>query len=236
MFKALTSSRFTGIAVTAIAAVALVAFATSAKAESDYREGFHYTDHGTQLTDRPVVTEYISVFCPACNYLNGFEQELRQSIPQGIPKRRAHVDFIRGTDMNGLIGVAKVIALMEIHGQQLKTDPVDDLFDAIHKHRSKLNVDVINQVIEMHDEMNPDFDVEAAFQSKEVNQLAMASTQNQRRMQQAGVLTSVPTLMVNGRYQINLQNLDGQGMFGANGEINRLVSYLTAKDYSEGNL
>lgn len=210
-----------------VAAVTAISFSTSASA-SDFRAGFHYTDHGTPLTQQPVVTEYISVFCPACNHLNGYNKELHAAMPWGIPKRRAHVDFIRGTDMDGLIGIARMIALSEIYASKMKSDPVDDLFKVVHEYRGRINAQIIDQIIDIHDELNPEFDVRSAFKSDEVNELAMLSTQNQRRMQQAGVLNSVPTLMVNGRYQINLQNLNPNTMFD---DINALVQYLTNKDY-----
>ena len=229
--KIFSSLRYRGI-TTAVLATATAIFVTllfSASASAtQFRAGFHYTDYGTPLTAQPVVTEYISVFCPACNHLNGYKQEIIDSMPAGIPKRRVHVDFIRGTDMEGLIGIARLIALNEIYGDQMVSDPVDDVFEVIHQHRARINNTVIDQIVDMHNELNPDFNVRAAFESADVDQLALMSTRNQQQMQQAGAVTSVPTLMVNGRYQINLQNLNPNTMFE---EITAIITFLTNKDY-----
>lgn len=218
-------------AITPLAvAVAVLVFFFSGKAlaETEFKEGVHYIENTTPVSKRPIVVEYFSVFCPACNNFNKYQKQISESIPPGMVKRRVHVDFLRGADPQGMKEIAKIVALTELYSTELKTNPVDDLFDVIHVHNSSLNAGAATKIISVHDQLNKDIDLIEAFNSEKVERFAHASTMNQSVMQQAGALSSVPTLMVNGRYKVNLGALSRDRAFA---ELNELITFLNKKDF-----
>ncbi|WP_290571581.1 thioredoxin domain-containing protein [Idiomarina sp.] len=217
---------FTPIAVAL--AVLVFLFSGKASAETEFKEGVHYTEYTTPVSKRPIVVEYFSVFCPACNNFNKYQQQITDSIPSNTTKRRVHVDFLKGADPQGMKEIAKVVALTELYSTELKTNPVDDLFDVIHIHNSNLNTVAVQKIISVHDELNKDIDLIEAFNSEKVERFAHASTMNQSAMQQAGALSSVPTLMVNGRYKVNLSALSRDRAFA---ELNELITFLNKKHF-----
>ena len=149
-------------------------------------------------------------------------------MPEGVIKRRVHVDLLKGSDPQGMKSIAQVVAMTELYADQLETNPVDDLFDLIHVHNGSINASTAKRVVAIHDDINKNINLMDTFNSDTVKKFAHASTMNQIAMQKAGALTSVPTLMVNGRYKVNLGALSRDRAFE---ELSELITFLNRKDF-----
>jgi protein dithiol oxidoreductase (disulfide-forming) len=175
-----------------MAAALLLAPMTALAAQ--YQEGVHYTviNEGP-ASAKPEITEFFSFYCPHCyNFSKTVIPMLEKRLPDGVSFSQAHVDFINkdmGPEMSRAFAVAR----------QLNVDKKIEsaLFAAIHdKKQHFTSRDDLRALFVANGVEGKDFD--AASNSFMVN----AQMSKMKRDTENAKLSSVPSLVVNGKYRV----------------------------------
>lgn len=190
---------------------------------AQWEEGKHYTEfESLPKTEKPQIVEFFSVFCPACYNLEANRQILEQHLPSGIEKHRVHVNFPRGTDEQGFNAIAKAVALGKVY-PEIADDLIWSLFTQIHERKVKLKEHDVTRTIGFFQDRT-EANLHEAYDSFQVRAIARKMPSIQRMAMREGMLKGVPTMVVNGRYRINFDQLDPNNFFE---ELGELVDYLT---------
>lgn len=187
---------------------------------SDYQEGKHYTKFSEQASRKAEVREYFSFYCPHCFKFEPFMAELKKTLPEGTSFEMNHVDFLRAASpkVQALLSRAVVVA------QQLKREKelVGELFQYIHvKKQVFTSQDDIRKVFVANGVDGAKFD--KLMKSFTVSSKAKLMKKNQNALSNKGVLTSVPSVVVNGQYIINTKALDRDNFYD---DYKKLVAHL----------
>jgi len=196
----------------------LPVFASAAK----YQEGKQYTTVSDGVTMVPEVREYFSFYCPHCFRFEPFFAKVKKDLPKGINFTRNHVDFLRAAspEIQGMLSKALAVA------QQLpnKEKLVGAIFNYIHvQHATFSSEKDIRNVFVLNGVDGAKFD--KLMKSFMVNAKAKKMKKNQDYFAKKGALTGVPTVIINGKYRINTQELDKQN---TEQDFKNIINYLLA--------
>jgi len=197
----------------------LLAFSMTACAQK-YTEGKQYTKVSEVTSIKKEVREYFSFYCPHCRSFEPFMAVVKKDLPQAVKFERNHVDFLRAASpkVQGMLSKAVVVA------EQLKmeTKLVNALFDYIQVQRAVITSEKdIRNIFVLNGVDGNKFD--KLMKSFSVNSKAKLMKKNQNVMTKNGALKSVPTVIVNGMYRINISELD-KNNFEA--DYQNLIKYL----------
>ncbi len=188
----------------------LVSFSSSAQ---DYEEGKHFFKLDTpQPTASPTITEYFSFFCGHCfRFSTTTAPILKASLPSSITFRQVHT-FIPNHVTEEL---TKVFALAERLGKAKEVEA--KIFNSIHVKKKRPTNAADVQKIALTAGISP-----AAY--KQVNSFTIKTTvaKQAAEFKKIGV-TSIPDLIVNGRYRINRPALKSDA------DLVSLIQYLADK-------
>lgn len=184
--------------------IPLLAFSISACAEK-YTEGKQYTQVNETLSSKTEVREYFSFYCPHCFNSEPFMEAIKKSLPNNAKFERNHVDFLRAASpkIQGMLSKAVVVA------EQLGMDKklIGAVFKYIHVQRAVITSEKdIRNIFVLNGADGEKFD--KLMKSFSVNSKAKAMKKHQDIMSKKGALVSVPTIIVNGKYRINVKELD----------------------------
>jgi len=178
----------------------VLAFSASAMQISD---GKQYTTLEKPVAGEPQVLEFFSFYCPHCYQ---FEQELhvsdavKKKLPEGTKMTKYHVEFLGPLGKQLTQAWAVAIAL----GVEDKvTAP---MFEAVQKTQTVQNVADIRKVFVDAGVKGEDYD--AAWNSFVVKSLVAQQEKAAADLQ----LQGVPSIFVNGKYQLNPQGMDTTSM------------------------
>ncbi len=205
---------------TALLALGIVA--CDAKADK-FVEGTHYTVVATEKTSQPKVQEFFSFYCGHCFHFEPMAQKLAKNLPAGVPLEKVHVDFLPAAAPE----TQQALTRAYLVGKELdQGDKVAGLiFNYIHRQGAKFgNDDDIRNLLLVND-------IDAAQFDAKFNSLPLLNTVQQMKAQQTkwsenGVLTGVPTVLVNGKYKVHLDKLDPEHF---EADLQKLVTELLAK-------
>ena len=194
---------------------------------AEYKEGEHYTKVSEQLSKAPELREFFSFYCPHCFKFEPFFAEVKKELPKNVKFVRNHVDFLRAAspEVQQLLTKAVVVA------KQLDVENmmVGKIFNYIHVQRAVFatqrdvrNLFVINGID------GNEFD--KAFKSFTTNGQAKLLKKTQDFYANKRALTGVPATIVNGKYRINPQTLDGSSTEATVTDYVNLVKYLQTLD------
>ena len=189
---------------------------------SDYLEGKQYTQISEKISSKSEVREYFSFYCPHCFRFEPLMEQVKKELPDGTKFERNHVDFLRAAspEIQFMLSKAVVVA------QQLKMEKklINALFNYIHVQRAMFSSEKdIRNVFVLNGADGEKFD--KLMSSFSVNSHAKRMKKHQDELTKKKVLNSVPTIVVNGKYRINTDQLDKKNV---EADYKKLVAYLLA--------
>ncbi|MGX9419289.1 thiol:disulfide interchange protein DsbA/DsbL [Vibrio sp. RC27] len=177
---------------------------------AQFDEGKHYNVLDLPKSDKSLVTEFFSFYCPHCFQFESLIQQLKQELPEGTALEKSHVSFMGG---NMGSNMSKAYATMVSLNVEDTMVPV--MFDRIHvKKQIPNNVEELRLIFTDNGIDGDKFD--ATFNGFAVDSMV-------RRFDQAFSetgLRGVPSVVVNGKYQVLTQDIDSFEKYTA------LVNYL----------
>jgi len=204
----------------------VILFAVEVEASDRFKEGVHYTHFPKATpTATPQLTEYFSVFCPACYNVEVNRNIIEQYIPKHITRDKVHVTFVNGTNRDGFQAIAQATALSHLYRDQLGNDLMWRIFGEIHEHRQRPQAHDIRRIVSQFNTTNHNYS--ELMDSFRVKALANQMSEKQREAQRLRMVTGVPTFIVNGQYRLNLQHLSQDNWAK---ELGDLIDYLSQKN------
>lgn len=199
--------------------ISLLAFSISACAEK-YTEGKQYTQVNETLSSKTEVREYFSFYCPHCFRFEPFMETVKKNLPSNVKFERNHVDFLRAASpkIQAMLGKAVVVA------EQLGMDKklINAVFNYIHVQRAVITSEKdVRNIFVLNGADGEKFD--KLMKSFSVNSQAKSMKKHQDAMSKSGALSSVPTIIVNGKYRINVKELDKNNF---EQDYQNLINYL----------
>lgn len=171
------------------------ACAQTEKKELKFKEGEHYEVVSDTRSEEPIVTEYFSHYCGHCFQFESFVDSVKARVNGKFIK--SHVSYIPKNDSLVAMSMVKAFVIMQELGVEETVSP--QMFAAVHLGEDRIdseekikNIFMINDVSsEQYDEL---------YNSQDVYDKAkrMSETWLEKR------ITSVPTLVVNDKYKINM--------------------------------
>jgi len=191
---------------------------------ANYQEGNQYTKVNEAASKKPEVREYFSYYCPHCLRFEPFFTDLKKTLPAGVNFERNHVDFLQFTTPEIQFMVTKAL----VTAQQLKVeDKISGaLFNYIQVQRAPITEEKdVRNIFVLQGVDGAAFD--KAFKSFSVNSKAKMMQKYQNDLVRKRALTGVPTVVVNGKYRINVQKLDRKNF---EQDYQNLVKHLLSLD------
>ena len=206
-----------------VAAAAALLLPLSAMA-NNFQQGKHYDVIAEQKTAKPEVKEYFSFYCGGCFAFEPTAQKLAQSLPESVEFKKFHVDFIRAAapEIQNALARAFVSAKTLGKGDEMVTA----IFNQIHKSRVPFRSEADIRSLALINDMSAE-EFDRAMRSFSVRGMVGQMAKEQEELSNRKVLTSVPILIVNGKYRINNSSLNQRNL---QEELQELVEYLLAKD------
>lgn len=191
-------------------ALTLLLGTSFANANDTFSDGEHYKVLNTTSGKHATVVEYFSYYCPFCYNFEPIIAELNQALPAGIKVQKVPVSF-HGGKMAPAVQRAHAMAVsLNVEDQFIPL-----LFTQIHQQRQPPQDRAALQALFSKTGVTAkQFD--AHFDSMPVSVMV---ADFDRAVEQAAV-RSVPSLVVNGIYLINISAVSSQQHFNA------LVNYL----------
>jgi thiol:disulfide interchange protein DsbA len=162
---------------------------------SKWKEGEHYEIVSEEASASPKVTEFFSHYCGHCFQFERFVDTVKQAVQ--VPFEKSHVSYIPKDD--SLVAMAMVKAYVIMQELEVEESVSPQMFAAIHMTDEQIASEEAIKNIFLLNEVDSDV-YDALFASEEVNQKAkeMSELWLEKR------ITSVPTLVVNDKYKINM--------------------------------
>lgn len=200
----------------------------SALAAERFVEKTHYEVISEQTTSKPEVKEYFSFYCGGCNAFEPVAQSVAKKLPEGVEFKKSHVDFLRAATPEIQDALVRSYLVAKNLGKGDKISSA--IFNQIHRFRVPFKTEQdIRSLMMLHD-----IDAEAydsAMKSFAVRGAARQMKKEQDDLSERGVLTGVPTLIVNGKYKIINKSLTTTNM---EAELVDLINFLLEKDAKAG--
>lgn len=196
----------------------------SAVAADRFVETKHFEVIAEQPTAKPEVKEYFSFYCGGCNAFEPVAQSVAQKLPAGVEFKKSHVDFLRAATPEIQDALVRSYLVAKNLGKGDKISSA--IFNQIHRYRVPFKSDQdIRSLMMLHDIEADSYD--SAMKSFAVRGAAKQMKKEQDELAERGVLTGVPTLIVNGKYKIINKSLTTTNM---EAELLDLINFLLEKD------
>jgi len=170
-----------------------------------YTEGKQYTKVSETLSTKAEVREYFSFYCPHCLRFEPFMHTVKKNLPTGVKFERNHVDFLRAASPQVQAMLTKSVVVAEQLGMGDKL--VGALFNYIQVQRAAISSERdIRNIFVLNGADGDKFD--KLMKSFSVSSKAKSMKKSQDVMAKNGALKGVPTMIVNGKYRINIAELD----------------------------
>jgi protein dithiol oxidoreductase (disulfide-forming) len=185
-----------------------------------FEEGKHYKIVAKNKTTTPELSEYFSYYCPACRAYEPYLDGIKKMMPEQAKFNKVHVDFMRQAPADTQFMLSKALIIAE------KTDIDREfssaLFNYLQTDRATIdNEKDIRNIFVLSGGDGKKFD--QGMKNFSVIGQAKREKKVQDELSANNHLTSVPAMVVNGKYLINSNSLDRNNFFA---EYNELVAYL----------
>ncbi|AXR05369.1 thiol:disulfide interchange protein DsbA/DsbL [Salinimonas sediminis] len=165
-------------------------------ADAKWEEGTHYTVLDEPATDKPVITEFFSFWCPHCYQFESLVKDIKSKMSKDTQFNKIHVNFMGFTSTEIQDDATRAMMIARAIKQEDALNGA--IFDYIHKQRASVtgledlrNIFVVNGVDKAEfDKMATSFGVNNMLKknNKELDQFRQ-------------YVRGVPNFIVNGRYQ-----------------------------------
>ncbi|TWX47421.1 thiol:disulfide interchange protein DsbA/DsbL [Colwellia hornerae] len=202
--------------------IALTLFtATAVSAQnSKFEAGNHYIVISEQSTNKAELREYFSYYCPACRAYEPYLNEFEKVLPKGVKLEKTHVDFMQQTTAEVQFMLSKALIIAEKTAVAKKFSPA--IFNYLQTDRATINSEEdIRNIYVLSGGDGAKFD--KGMKNFSIISEAKRNKQTQDKLSTARQLTSVPTMVVNGKYLINAKALDEKNFFT---DYTALVAHL----------
>jgi thiol:disulfide interchange protein DsbA len=180
---------------------------------AQFEEGKHYTVLKQPHSEKPIVSEFFSFYCPHCFQFEPIIEKLQTQLPANTKFEKNHVSFM-GQNMGR--SMSKAYATMITLGVEEKMIPV--MFEKIHQQNKAPKDDAeLRQIFLDQGVDAKTFD--AAFGSFAVDSMVRRFD---KTFEDAG-LSGVPSVIVNGQYLVKADGIKSIE------EYIELVNYLLTK-------
>lgn len=182
-----------------------------------YQENVNYTVVSQTATATPTVTEFFSMFCGHCFQFEPMMPQLKAGLKEGTKFEKSHVDYIPRDNPAVQAGIVQAFVIMEKMGAK-GAEIMQYFFDQYHvKGRTIDNMSTVKKMFEEKGVSKAEVDKYFADKTLEAKAKKMA------REWEAKQVSSVPSLVVNGKYLVNM------GSVKSLEELLSLVNYLVDK-------
>jgi len=191
---------------------------------ADYQEDKHYVKVKGVTVESAEVREYFSFYCGHCFRFEALAAAIKKNLPTGAVFVKNHVDFLPGASRK----MQKVMTKALVTAQVLNVEEssIEAIFKYIHVHHAVFaQVKDVRNVFILNGVDGKDFD--QAFASKEVEDRAESMVVHQDALSTSGGMTSVPSVVVNGKYRILTDDLDKANF---EQDYHNLIKYLLTLD------
>jgi thiol:disulfide interchange protein DsbA len=175
--------------LTALLASAL--FTTSALANT-WQENTHYKIIKQQASPQAQVLEVFSFWCPACYRFEPIAQQIKSKLPRHVSFTKAHVNFLGGASKE--TQNAATAAMIAARAMQDENTFNTALFNAIHRDRTP--VVNMNDIKGIYQKVGGD-----GTKLEKLSKSFGIKGQIKRNDTLTQGVRSVPTFIVNGKYQ-----------------------------------
>jgi thiol:disulfide interchange protein DsbA len=205
--------------ITGLVTTLLLTFTLNSQAMK-FEEGKHYSVVAEKKTSAPELSEYFSYYCPTCRayepYLSGFKKVM----PEKATFNKVHVDFMGNTSTEVQFMLSKALIIAE------KTSIDNKFSSAVFKYlqtdRATINNEKdIRNIFILSGGDAKKFD--KGMKNFSIIGQAKREKKIQDKLSKNRQLTSVPAMVVNGKYLIESKSLDRNNFFA---EYNELIAYL----------
>ena len=181
-------------------------------AAPEFKEGVNYEVVKQTSTAKPEVMEFFSYFCPHCATFEPIVDQLKASLPEGVPFKKNPVNF-----MGGEMGpeMQRAYAVAHLLNAENKINPA--IFSKMQQRQYPTSRDDVKKIFVDNGVPAEEFD--GAVDSFAVSGMV---SQFDRNMQSYNV-RGVPAFLVNGKYMVKIESITSQEQF------NQLVQFLLAK-------
>jgi len=187
---------------------------------ADYTEGKQYTKVSDKASSKPEVREFFSFYCPHCLRFEPFMEQVKKNLPEGVKFELNHVDFLRAASPQIQQMLSKSIVVADQLGMQKKLTGA--IFNYIQVQRAAITSEKdLRNIFVLNGADGEKFD--KLMKSFSVNSKAKQMKKHQDYFAKKGALTGVPTVIVNGMYRINNQELDRNNF---EQDYNKLIKHL----------
>ena len=211
-------TKITTLITTVITALLLV-FTFNSQAMK-FEEGKHYTVVAEKKTPSPELSEYFSYYCPTCRAYEPYLSDFKKVMPEKAIFNKVHVDFMGQTSAEIQFMLSKALIIAEKVG-------VDEKFSsAVFKYLQADKATITDEKDIRNIFALSGGDVKKFDQGmKNFSIIGQAKREKkiQDKLSNSRQLTSVPALIVNGKYLIDSKSLDRNNFFA---EYNELIAYL----------
>ncbi len=185
-----------------------------------FEEGKHYIVVAEKKTTKPELSEYFSYYCPTCRAYEPYLEGFIKVMPAHAKLNKVHVDFMGHTSPEIQFMLSKALIVAEKTGVDKKFS--DAVFKYLQTDRATINNEKdIRNIFVLSGGDEKKFD--QGMKSFSVVGQAKKEKKTQDKLSKSRQLTSVPTMVVNGKYLIDSKSLDRNNFFA---EYNQLVTYL----------
>ncbi len=116
-----------------------------------WQEGKHYQVISDSVSEKPVVTEYFSFWCPACYQFEPLVKQMKSKLDKDVKFNKVHVNFMGFTGREVQDMATKAMLIGRVMKQEDKYN--EAIFDYIHRQRGSItemkdlrNIFVVNGV------------------------------------------------------------------------------------------
>ena len=184
---------------------------------ADFKAGEHYQVLEAEASEDDKVTEFFSFYCPHCFKLAPIVGALEESLPEGVPLVKSHVNFLR-IDKDAQNRLTRAYLVAKEEGKDAEV--AQAIFDSIHRQREPLQTQ--ESVEALLAEQGIDAQRFAMLAASEPVVNGEKEAVDDQTTYSVGALTEANTI-VNDKYKVHVHKVASQQ------ELNELVNYLLEK-------